>query len=64
VGWLTSFSIYNRWGQLVYQTNMLEQGWNGKYKGTILPGVYVWKLKAVDYNNKVWYKDGLVTLIQ
>lgn len=35
--------IYNRWGQLVYQTNDLQKGWNGIYNNTPqLAGVYVY----------------------
>ena len=34
--------IYDRWGQLVYTSNDVTQGWDGKYKGTPQPeGVYV-----------------------
>ncbi|HEY5966605.1 MAG TPA: gliding motility-associated C-terminal domain-containing protein [Chitinophagaceae bacterium] len=37
------FWIYNRWGELVFETTDLNRGWNGVYKG--LPqnsGVFVW----------------------
>ena len=37
------FWIYNRWGELVFETTDLNRGWNGTYKG--LPqnsGVFVW----------------------
>ena len=34
--------IYDRWGQLVYTSDDVTQGWDGKYKGTPQPeGVYV-----------------------
>ena len=34
--------IFDRWGQLVYTTNDVTQGWDGTYKGTPQPeGVYV-----------------------
>jgi gliding motility-associated-like protein len=36
-----SFSIYNRWGQLVY--NNPSQGWDGRYKGEPQPeGIYTY----------------------
>ena len=48
-----SFQIFNRWGQLVYETqqladlNDLSKGWNGTYRGADQSaGVYVWQLKA------------------
>lgn len=28
-----SFSIYNRWGQLVFQTSYVYEGWDGKFNG-------------------------------
>ena len=35
--------IYNRWGELVYQTNDLSQSWDGRYQGNIVPeGIYGW----------------------
>jgi gliding motility-associated-like protein len=35
--------IYNRWGQLVYQTNDLQRGWNGIYHNVPqMAGVYVY----------------------
>ncbi len=35
------FTIYNRWGELVFRTVDLFEGWNGTYKGNIVPdGVY------------------------
>ena len=41
------FEVYDRWGQLVYHTNDMEQGWDGRHQsgGDILPtGVYTWRL--------------------
>ncbi|MFK5855418.1 MAG: gliding motility-associated C-terminal domain-containing protein [Bacteroidota bacterium] len=40
-----SLSIYNRWGALVYQTNDITKGWDGKYQGELCqPGAYVYKV--------------------
>ena len=30
-----SMSIFNRWGELIFETNTLEPGWDGTFKGTI-----------------------------
>jgi gliding motility-associated-like protein len=39
------FFVFNRWGQLIYQSNDPSQGWDGLQKGKeIKTGVYVWKL--------------------
>ncbi len=35
--------IYNRWGQLIFESNNPEQGWDGKFNGELCPaGAYVW----------------------
>ena len=42
-------SIFNRWGELVFETNDREVGWDGTVNGTVSQdGTYVWK---VTYNN-------------
>lgn len=47
------FKVYNRWGQLIFQTNNWKQGWDGTYKGLPQPsGVYVWLLSYVDRDSK------------
>lgn len=47
------FKVYNRWGQLIFETNNWKQGWNGTYKGIQQPsGVYVWFLSYVDRDSK------------
>ena len=38
--------IYNRWGELIFQTTSTEDGWDGTYKGIACPeGMYNWKIK-------------------
>lgn len=37
--------IYNRWGELVFRTTDVEEGWDGTYRGYIHEGVYTWKLQ-------------------
>ncbi len=40
--------VYNRWGMLVYQSNDLKSGWDGKYNGKDAPeGVYFWVSRYV-----------------
>ena len=43
-------SIWDRWGQRVYETDELEDGWDGSLdnSGSTLPaGVYIWKVSYV-----------------
>ncbi len=45
---LTSFSmtIFNRWGQMVFETKDITHGWDGTFKGTEAPaGTYVFRLE-------------------
>ena len=62
---LESFSVYNRWGVLLYRTSKIGAGWDGKYKGIPQdPGTYVWQANATDYKNKKIFKKGTVILIR
>ena len=59
------FRIYNRWGELVFETNDFRQGWNGKYKGALVPqGVYIYSVYAQGYTGQRFYLSGDVTVIR
>ncbi len=46
------FKIYNRSGQLMFQTNQWLKGWDGTYKGVKQPsGTYVWMVKGKAYKD-------------
>jgi gliding motility-associated-like protein len=48
-----SLSVYNRWGQRVFETHDMSQGWNGKINGEDAPvGGYVWFI-SVQYTDHV-----------
>jgi gliding motility-associated-like protein len=60
------FKIFNRWGQLVFQSNNWRDHWDGKIKGVPQgTGVFVWMLS---YTHRVSqqkvFKKGTVTLIR
>lgn len=41
-----SFVIYNRWGEVVFETNDIYAGWDGTYKGAKCPdGIYTWVMQ-------------------
>lgn len=43
------FMIFNRWGELVFQTDNVDKGWDGTYRGMISKqDTYVWKIKVKD----------------
>jgi gliding motility-associated-like protein len=43
--------IFNRWGELVFESNDINQAWDGTYKGAVVFGVYTYTLN-------VEFKDG------
>ncbi len=58
------FNIYNRWGQLVYSTPVNGIGWDGTIGGKVQrTETFIWVVKAIDYNNKAYFRKGTVTLI-
>ena len=58
------FSIYNRNGELVFETNQWLKGWDGMIKGKpALAGTYVWIIKGIDRDGKVVQKTGTVILL-
>jgi gliding motility-associated-like protein len=59
------FKVYNRWGQLVFSTTTNNHGWDGTIKGKLQSsGMYVWAVKAIDYNGQPYTKKGTAILIR
>ncbi|MEO6758933.1 MAG: gliding motility-associated C-terminal domain-containing protein, partial [Saprospiraceae bacterium] len=47
-------SIYDRWGELLFQSNTLDARWDGRVRGkAVAPGVYIWVARLEGYR-----KDG------
>jgi PKD repeat protein len=62
---LDYFRVFNRWGQMVFQTNQHGFGWDGKLSGKPQdPGVYVWVVSGKDYTGKQVIKKGTAMLIR
>lgn len=59
------FRIYNRYGQLLFESNKWLDGWDGKYLGKPQQtGAYVWLIKGVDKDGKAVEMKGQVMLIR
>lgn len=59
-----TLKIYNRWGNLIFESNNNELGWDGCSKKELCPsGVYFWSASYTENNTKV-DKNGVVTLIR
>lgn len=62
---ISGFFVYNRWGQQVFFTNDVNQGWDGNYNGKPLAtGTYTWAVKAQDVDGTPINLRGTVTLIR
>ncbi len=59
------FSIYNRWGQKVFQSTPQQRDWDGKQDGKpAASDVYVYKLQIRFGNGDVLTESGEVTLLR
>jgi len=59
------FRVFNRWGQLVFQTSIMGRGWDGTIGGRPqATGTYVWMVKGTDFTGKVIVKKGTAILIR
>ncbi|MDP5088989.1 MAG: gliding motility-associated C-terminal domain-containing protein [Saprospiraceae bacterium] len=59
------FVVYNRWGQEMFTTTDLNNGWNGVFKGNeVAPDVYNYFLQVTCLDNKIFSKRGNTTLIK
>jgi gliding motility-associated-like protein len=57
--------IYNRWGELVFESPDIHKGWDGKYKGTPEPEEVYWLwLMLTLPDGKTIYRSGYVTLVR
>jgi len=62
---LNYFKVYNRWGQLLYSTATLNEGWDGRINGIDQQtGTFVWMVQGVARDGRVITKKGTVTLIR
>jgi len=61
--------IYDRWGQIIFETTVLTEGWNGTYKNQgklekAVIGVYVYNITLRDLNRTKHRYIGSVTIIK
>jgi PKD repeat protein len=59
------FTIYNKWGELLFFSDETDVGWDGYYKGRLSKqDVYVWKIKAKLIDGTEVIRVGDLTLIR
>lgn len=62
---LDYFRVYNRWGQLIFSTNVINKGWDGTLAGKPQSsGTFVYMVQGVDITGKVITKRGTLELIR
>jgi gliding motility-associated-like protein len=58
------FRIFNRWGELVFETTKVDDPWNGVYKGKVQEmDAYAYTLQATFTDGNMITKKGNITLI-
>jgi len=56
---LQYFRIFNRWGQLLYETKTKRAGWDGKLNGKLQgTDVFVWELQALGVDGRTYSERG------
>lgn len=62
---IVNFTIFNRWGKIVYQNENISTGWDGKQDGKNLPSeVYVYAITVKYPNGSTDTQSSDVTLIR
>lgn len=58
------FRVFNRWGQLVFQTNNWKKGWDGRFQSVDqAAGIYIWTLTYTDRDSKKQFSRKGKTLL-
>ncbi len=59
-----NLSIFNRWGELIFESTDVNIGWDGYYRGKLCKqDVYVWKVSGKYVNGQSFVKKGDLTLL-
>jgi len=58
--------IFNKWGQLIFQSSNIGYGWDGNYKGKPAPnGTYLWIARyKSEYTGKIYNQKGSVLILR
>ncbi len=60
-----NMKIYNAWGEMVYECNSPEDGWDGKFRGVDSPvGTYIYTITARGLKGDHIYRNGNFSLVK
>lgn len=65
--YISSFEmkIFNRWGELVFTSNSIDQGWDGTFRGVDQPdGTYAFISTLTDFAGRTFTESGAVVLMR
>ena len=60
-----SLEIFNRWGELIWESKNPDAAWDGTYGGKLIEnGTYIWKMRAMDmFTDEKFEWNGHVNVI-
>ena len=62
---ISMLRIFNRWGELVFETENINDRWDGTFRGKELnPGVYVYYIEGLCLNGDTFTQTGNVTILK
>ncbi len=62
---LKTFTVYNRWGELIFETTDVNEGWDGTYlRVNAKSDMYIWRMEYVDKYNRELVEEGKVNLLR
>jgi gliding motility-associated-like protein len=65
IGTIDYFRVYNRWGNMLFQTSIVGDGWDGTYKGIVQQsGTYTWIFSGKTPDGKPIKLSGKTVLIR
>jgi gliding motility-associated-like protein len=62
---LKYFRVFNRWGQLIFETKTSDRGWDGKLSGVLQSSqLVVWIAEGIGVDGRVYSRKGSTVLIR
>lgn len=60
-----NMEIYNRWGELIFETDDINFEWDGMYKGEmVMSGTYIWRLAYARGTKREYHLTGHISVIR